>query len=65
MLKITLGPFFDFSRTPDLTRLFKNWASSLFILYDCLSSCKESEKTVESIFRSCVADTRSDKQPNS
>ena len=49
---VALDHFLDFLGPPDQSGLFfKNWASSLFLLYDYLTSCKKLEKTDEPILK--------------
>ena len=43
-------------------RTFKYWASSIFLLYDFLISCKKSEKTDEAIPRPCIVKGRANWQ---
>ena len=50
---LILGHFGDFLDPPDLTGPFsKNRASSLFLLYDCLTPCKKSKNTDDQILKS-------------
>ena len=56
-----LGHFLHFSGPPDPSEcFFKNWAKSIFLYYNHLTSCKKSEKTVEWIVRYCVAKRRTE-----
>ena len=58
-----LGNFWDYLGPPDLTRLFSKVWQSLFLLYDYLTSCKNSQKTNELILRFTLwRDRQLDKQ---
>ena len=58
-----MGNFWDYLGPPDLTRLFSKVWQSLFLLYDYLTSYKNSQKTNELILRFTLwRDRQLDKQ---